>query len=224
MALSNTDNLCDFDDGPVGRRSLKNRPATFPSQRRCVVTREHEASELMLRFVMGPEGQLVPDFAARLPGRGGWVKTESAALDSVRLKQAFSKAFRKEVKIPAGIVNFVRKGLANRLQDGISLARRAGEAVCGFQKCRERLISGKVGILLCSSGASRDELDRLRSGCRSVPVGWVPEQVLASVFGRDQVVYAVIGQGALAQRLVADCKRFSGVMAETSLPYPDMGQ
>ncbi|MDF7674175.1 DUF448 domain-containing protein [Acetobacteraceae bacterium ESL0709] len=222
-ALSNTDNLCDFDDGPVKAGSVRGRSVTAPTRRRCVVTRDHEFADVMIRFVMGPEGQVVPDFVGRLPGRGLWVKAERNVLDSARLGQAFSRAARKEVRITGEMLDLVRKGLANRLRDGISLARRAGEAVCGFQKCREKLVSGEGGILLCALGASQSELDRLRSGCRSVPVGWVPEYVLASAFGRDQAVYAVVVQGALAQRLVADCKRFSGV-AETSLPDPDMGQ
>ncbi|UMM64395.1 hypothetical protein DM15PD_14090 [Aristophania vespae] len=214
MVTLSTNDLCDFDDGPV-----KGRKKTSSSERRCIVTRSHESPGQMIRFVIAPDGRIVPDLSGRLPGRGLWVKAEREIFDSAKLKQAFSRAARKEVQISQGLLNFVIEGLANRLQDGISLARRAGEAVCGFQKCRERLAANKVGVIICALGASRDELGRLMSGHRSLPVEWVPERVLASAFGRDRAVYAVIAPGALAQRLMADCKRFSGV-AETSLPDP----
>ena len=38
--------------------------------RRCIVTRTRQEKDTMLRFVVSPDGAIVPDLAARLPGRG----------------------------------------------------------------------------------------------------------------------------------------------------------
>ena len=40
--------------------------------RRCLVTRERLPKEAMIRFVLGPGRELVPDLAGKLPGRGMW--------------------------------------------------------------------------------------------------------------------------------------------------------
>ncbi|MFN7633375.1 MAG: DUF448 domain-containing protein, partial [Acetobacteraceae bacterium] len=38
--------------------------------RRCIVTRESQPKERMIRFVVGPGAAVVPDLSGRLPGRG----------------------------------------------------------------------------------------------------------------------------------------------------------
>src|ERR1700733_1876156 len=50
-------------------------------QRRCIVTRERLPKERMIRFVVGPDRQIVPDLAARLPGRGIWLSASSDVLE-----------------------------------------------------------------------------------------------------------------------------------------------
>ena len=44
-------------------------PETGPL-RRCVLTRQRLPKERMIRFVVGPDRQIVPDLTAKLPGRG----------------------------------------------------------------------------------------------------------------------------------------------------------
>lgn len=204
----------DTDDGPPGR----GRRAS--SRRRCLVSREHGEPGHMLRFVVGPDGRVVADLSARLPGRGMWLLADRAVLEEKQLARFFSRAARQKVELPEGLLESVRDGLAKRLLDGISLGRRAGEAVCGFQKCRERIVAGRVGVVICAAGASQDEVARLLSGQRELPVVWVPGDILAASFGRERAVYAVMAPGALAERLKAEYKRFAGV-AEGTLPGPD---
>src|ERR1700741_4577093 len=56
-------------------------PETGPL-RRCIITRERLPKERMIRFVVGPDRQIVPDLAARLPGRGIWLSASSDVLKS----------------------------------------------------------------------------------------------------------------------------------------------
>ncbi|WP_408901742.1 DUF448 domain-containing protein [Oecophyllibacter saccharovorans] len=184
-----------------------------------MVTRQQEAPERMLRLVIGPGGEAVVDLAARLPGRGMWLAARREVVEAPKLAQSMARAMRREVKLPEDFAKLVCEGLARRVQDGISLARRAGEAVSGFQKCRDMITGGRAGLLLCAEGASQDELARLLSGHRDLPVMRVPERFLAVAFGRGRAVYAVVAPGALARRLKTECERFWGV-AEGALPDP----
>src|SRR6201994_1370080 len=70
-------------DHPTGCSdpSEDDEPETGPL-RRCIVTRERLPKERMIRFVVGPDRQLVPDLAARLPGRGIWLSACRDVLES----------------------------------------------------------------------------------------------------------------------------------------------
>ncbi len=56
------------------------------SQRTCIVTRAKlPPDELLSRFVLAPDGQVVPDLKRKLPGRGVWVQaTAKAVAEAVR--------------------------------------------------------------------------------------------------------------------------------------------
>ena len=56
--------------------------------RTCIVTGETAAPERMIRFVVGPEGDVVPDLARRLPGRGMWLRAERALLEQAVARKA----------------------------------------------------------------------------------------------------------------------------------------
>ncbi|MEM9899578.1 MAG: DUF448 domain-containing protein, partial [Pseudomonadota bacterium] len=41
-------------------------------ERTCIVTGKKAPGRQLLRFVLAPDGIIVPDLAAKLPGRGVW--------------------------------------------------------------------------------------------------------------------------------------------------------
>ena len=49
-------------------------------ERRDIVSGEVLPENRLLRFVAGPDGAVVPDVAAKLPGRGLWVEPTRAAI------------------------------------------------------------------------------------------------------------------------------------------------
>ena len=79
-------------------------------RRTCIATGEESAPERMIRFVVGPEGEVVPDLGRRLPGRGMWVLAERAALQKAIDRKLFSRAARQAVGIPADLVERVERG------------------------------------------------------------------------------------------------------------------
>ncbi len=181
-------------------------------QRRCIVTRVQGAREQMIRFVVGPDRAIVPDLSARLPGRGLWLSPRADVLETARAKGAFARAARGPVSVPADLSAVLQAQLARRISDHLGLARRAGQAVAGFAKAREWVQAGSAGLVLQASDGSEDERRRLLSGAQDVAVAWpMDAAAMGSVFGRDQAVHVAVAHGRLAEALMNEVLRLSGI-------------
>jgi predicted RNA-binding protein YlxR (DUF448 family) len=166
----------------------------------------------MVRFVIGPDAQVVPDLAAKLPGRGIWLSARRDVLDTARARNAFSRAARAPVSVPPGLTQLVQDGLTRRVTEQLGLARRAGQAVCGFQRAREWLVAGRAGLAVQASDGSLEERARFLSGAKDVPVADpLSAQALGAVFGRDHVVHVVVAPGRLAEAIKIESDRLAGV-------------
>ena len=76
------------------------RDAASGPERRCIVTGQVLPKDRLIRFVAGPDGVVVPDLAAVLPGRGLWLLADRASVEKAVLKGHFAKAARAQVKAP----------------------------------------------------------------------------------------------------------------------------
>jgi len=183
--------------------------------RRCVVTREQGERGRMLRFVLGPDRQIVPDIAARLPGRGMWLSPRADVIETARAKGAFARAARGPVNVPADLLAVLRTGLTRRVVDHLGLARRAGQAVAGFAKAREWVVQGRAAGIVQAADGSLEERSRLVSGARDIWVAWPLQAAdLAAVFGRDHAVHVAVAAGKLAETLRNDVERLAGITGQ----------
>src|SRR5581483_567183 len=126
--------------------------------RKCIVTGEQAAPERMIRFVVGPEGDVVPDLARRLPGRGMWLKAERGVLEQAVEKKLFGKAARRAVRAADDLPARVERLLLERVLEDLSRARRAGRAVAGFVRVEQMIGQGKAGLLIVAREADGDGL------------------------------------------------------------------
>ncbi len=199
----------------TGTDSDVDEPETGPL-RRCAVTRDRLAKEVMIRFVIGPNRDVVPDLAARLPGRGIWLSARRDVLETARTRGAFAKAARGPVTVPPDLTPVLQAALARRIGDTLGLARRAGQAVCGFQKAREWLSAGRAGLVIEALDGSVDErarfLGRFAETMRVVQP--LDGATLGTIFGRDHVVHVVVAKGRLAEMLVIETARYAGVSGQ----------
>ena len=180
--------------------------------RRCAVTRERDYRARMIRFVVAPGGSIVPDIHAKLPGRGIWLSARRDVLETAAKRGAFARAAKGSVSVPADLADQVEFGLVRRVTELLGLTRRAGQAVSGFQKARERLQAGRAGLVVQASDGSMEERTRFLSGAKDVPVATpLPAAALGAVFGRDHVVHVVIAHGRLAEALAIEADRLAGV-------------
>jgi hypothetical protein len=189
-----------------GRERRREEP-----ERRCIATGESGDTERMIRFVLGPDGALVPDLAEKLPGRGAWLTAERALVEKVVAKRLFSRAFRAGVAAPPDLADRLEALLAGRLISLIALARKAGQAVCGFEKTREWLRSGRAGLLLEASDGAADGRAKLRRIAPGVPVtGLLDARELGLAFGRDFAIHAALEAGGVADRAARESNRLAG--------------
>ncbi len=59
---------------------LDSGPRSGERERLCVATRTVRPVADLIRFVVGPDGEAVPDLKRKLPGRGVWVTATRDAL------------------------------------------------------------------------------------------------------------------------------------------------
>ena len=225
--------LVTTETGPAVTEDLTEddaEPETGPL-RRCIVTRERLPKERMIRFVVGPDRQIVPDLAARLPGRGIWLSASgdvlslASSLDDGQenkkqgdtnqrhLVRAFARAARGSVSVPPDLSERLQAALVRRIGDCLGLARRAGQAVAGYEKAREVLRTGKFRLVLQASDGSEAERSRFLSGFGPdlTVIEPLSGEALGRVFGRDYVVHVAVATGKLAESLVVEAGRLAGL-------------
>lgn len=189
-----------------GRRQDRDGP-----ERRCIATGESLPAAGLIRFVLGPDAAVVPDVEGRLPGRGVWLTADRALVATAVKKRLFSRAFRGEAKLPEDLADMLERLLAARLIGLVSLARKAGQAVTGFEKVRERLRKGKAAVLVAASDGAADGRTKLVALAPGLPVLDVLDgSELGLAFGRDFAIHAALDAGGLADRALAEARRLRG--------------
>lgn len=180
-------------------------------ERKCIATGEVQPKNGLIRFVLGPEGQIVPDLAGKLPGRGLYVSADRAALDKAAAKGLFSRAMKQPVKAPEGLTDLVEQMLARRVVDLISLARKSGEAVSGYEKVKTWLQTEEATVLIQAEDGSGRGKSKLSTPYGGRYIGWLTADELGMAFGRQTVIHAALGSGGLVPRIVEDAQRLKGM-------------
>ena len=160
----------------------------------------------MVRFVRDAEGRVVPDIAERLPGRGVWLTARGDVVTRAARKNAFARGLGLRRPADAGIAEEVERLLVRRALDLIGLARRAGEAVTGFERVRAMLSSGHAGLLLHARDGSMDGAAKLGRG----PVRLFDGEELGRPFGRARAVHVALANGKLAASVAREVRRLGG--------------
>ena len=182
------------------------------SERRCIVTGETGPKTGLIRFVVGPDDAIVPDLAEKLPGRGIWVSADADALTKAATKGGFARAARGPVTTPGNFADWVGDLLARRIVDTLSIGRKAGAVIAGFEKVKSLLMLEEAAILF----QARDGSDGMKKKLRS-PHGadsyfeCLKACELGLAFGRDRVIHAAVRHGGIADLCVEEARRLTGL-------------
>jgi len=182
--------------------------------RACALTRARRPKDELIRFVLGPEGTIVPDLREKLPGRGVWLTAAHDTVADAAKGNVFARALKAEAKVPEGLAAQVDRLLADAALSALSLANKAGEAVFGHAKVEEAIARGRVLALIHAKESAEDGCRKLDGKARGMgdgsPVSAVrafstDELGLAS--GRTNVIHAALIQGGAARKFLAAAAR-----------------
>jgi len=185
-------------------------------ERRDIVSGTVMPENRLLRFVADPDGQVVPDVAAKLPGRGLWVEASRAAVAKAVEKKLFSRAAKAQVSADADLADRAEKALVTRMLGDLGIARRSGALVLGFDNVLRALDSPRPPVLMIEArDGSKDGKRKLYNaaharGMKPVVLECLTSAELGLALGRENVIHAAVQSGGLAERLTFDAERLHG--------------
>jgi|TARA_B110000495_G_scaffold5694_1_gene4304 predicted RNA-binding protein YlxR (DUF448 family) len=190
---------------------LKKGPAKI-IERRCISTGSIMNTKSMVRFVVGPDGGAVPDVFCKLPGKGMWVSSKKSSLDRALSKNLFSVVSKKPVLINNNLSKQIEDSILKKLLNLISLARKANQAIAGFEKVKGSLETDRAVLLIQASDGSPREKSRLRPPVgEGTLINCLKMQELGLAFGRESVIHAAIMRGGLHKEITLEALRLGGI-------------
>jgi uncharacterized protein len=173
-------------------------------ERTCIVSRAVHPAESLIRFVVGPEGTVVPDLKHRLPGRGVWVSARKDAVAEAVRRRLFARAFKAQVQAAPALAEEIDEALRRDLKQALSLANKAGAVVSGFGKVESAIAGGEVAAVIHAAEAAEDGRRKLAAALRkrvgeaisAIPVvDELSGEELDLALGRSHVIHAALVAG-----------------------------
>lgn len=190
----------ELDHGPRTDKSA--------TMRMCAVSREVRPIGELIRFVVGPSGEVVADLKRKLPGRGLWVSASHSAVAEAVRRHHFSRGFKREVRVAATLVTDIEVLLARFAVEALAIAAKAGQVISGFAKVADAIERQRdpVRALIHASDGAADGIRKLDAligpnrGNEGKPAGILIVNVLTSeqldlALGRSNVIHAALLAG-----------------------------
>jgi predicted RNA-binding protein YlxR (DUF448 family)/ribosomal protein L30E len=196
-------------------------------ERRDIVSGEVLPDNRLLRFVADPDGHVVPDAAAKLPGRGLWVEASKDAVNKAVEKKLFARAAKAQISATADLAARAETALVARMLGDLGIARRSGALVLGFDNVLRALEGPKPPkVLIEAFDGAADGKRKLyaaahRMELNSVVIENLTSAELGLALGRENVIHAAVQPGGLAERLIFDAERLSGFRQRAENPRAD---
>ena len=184
-----------------------------PTERQCAVSRKVLPVDRLIRFVLDPEGRVVPDLKRRLPGRGVWI---TAAQDVVRAaekekKRVFGRGFKCEARVEPGLAEQLDALMEKNALQALSMTRKAGELITGFSKVEAALRRDEVAGLIHATDAAEDGIRKLTAVAASrfdtvnglSVVRLFDSTQLDLALGRSNVIHAALLAGPASENFLS---------------------
>ncbi|HXQ84313.1 MAG TPA: RNA-binding protein [Xanthobacteraceae bacterium] len=198
----------------MAETELDTGPRDRESERLCVATRTVRPVADLIRFVVGPDGEAVPDLKHKLPGRGVWVTATQDALGDAIKRRVFSRGFKCDVCLPADLLIRTERLLEKAALDALAIAGKAGLVAAGFVKAETALARGEVVALLHAAEAAADGVRKLDAALRRkiqnrpiVVIEFLTSAQLDLALGRPNVIHAALLTGPPSNTFLARLRR-----------------
>lgn len=191
-------------------------------ERSCVVTRAVKSPDDLIRFVVGPDGVLVPDLRRKLPGRGVWASLSAATVAEAIKRRAFERSLKTKVVVPPDLAAMIDRLMHKDALQALAMANKAGLVQAGFAKVEAMIGSGQcAGVIEAEDGAEdgrrkigqalrRAEVAREEAGlkARKLPVVAIfASEDLELALGRPHVIHAALAPGPAAEGFLSRWRR-----------------
>jgi uncharacterized protein len=205
--------LATAQDNDLDRGTTSVAPG---SERCCALTREVMPVEAMIRFVVSPTGEVVPDLKRKLPGRGLWIAGTRLAVAEAVKRNVFARGFKRQVRAAADLPAATERLMERSALEALAMAGKAGLVAAGFAKVEAALAGDTVAALIHAADASDDgrrKLDALRrrkSAEKPREIAIVEQfsgGQLDLALGRPNVVHAALFAGPGAATFLARAAR-----------------
>ena len=179
-----------------------------------MVTRTVQPVSDLIRFVIGPEGEAVPDLKRKLPGRGVWVTATQGALGEAIKRKAFARGFKRDVRTSVDLVGRTDQLLERGVLDALAIAGKAGLVAAGFGKVEATVEHGKAVAVLHAAEAGSEGIRKLDGAFRRqsqgdpIPVIRIlTSEQLDLALGRANVIHAALLAGPASDTFLARFRR-----------------
>lgn len=197
------------------------------NDRTCIVTRETGSPETLIRFVAGPNGQVVPDLKRQLPGRGCWIKAERSLVDRAVQKKLFARALKTEAKADVDLGALVDRLLAADLIGMMNMARKASQFVTGAMKVDAAVRSGAALAVFHAADAAADGVRKIDQARKAWKLGSDAEEDIPSFsLFTGAELDEVMGQNAFIHACALAGQAGEGVVKRATMleKYRGVGQ
>jgi len=203
------------------------RRAGSARQRFCADTGTVKPVGELIRFVVGPDGAVVPDVKCRLPGRGMWITSTRQALQSALARKIFARSFRCDVRADADLVEQTERLLEQAALDVLAMCRKAARTAIGFGKVETALVRERVTALLHATEAApagtqklAAALGRRADAARICVFHRFASAQLDLALGRSNVIHAALLAGPESNTFVARVARLERFQTgPAAMPY-----
>src|ERR1700709_2324605 len=196
----------DLDNGPRTNKSA--------TQRMCAVARQVRPIDELIRFVVSPTGDAIPDLKRKLPGRGLWISASHRAVAEAVRRHQFSKGFKRDVRVAPSLVADTENLLVRGVIEALAMAAKAGQVVSGFSKVEGALRERQAQALIHASDGAPDGIRKLDAVLRqNTPngdespefpvVGVLTSEQLDLALGRSNVIHAALLAGPAGQKFLS---------------------
>ncbi len=188
-------------------------------QRSCLGCRSVKDKGELLRFVLSPDRELVPDLLAKLPGRGAYTCLKAACLRQALMRKQFQRAFKGEVATPSAdeMVGHVAARMSDHIESYLALANKAGKVVSGTDSVLDALHRQTAGLVLLAEDTSPESARRVRDLAARVGT---PCETLASkdrlgdLLGKELRSAVAVLHGSFVAVLLHEITRFRNFFDE----------
>ncbi|MEJ2434931.1 MAG: RNA-binding protein, partial [Pseudolabrys sp.] len=133
------------------------------SERQCALTRAVKPVDELIRFVVSPAGEVVPDVKRKLPGRGLWISAERAAVEQAARRNVFARGFKRAVRVPPGLAAQTEEMMERSALEALAIAGKAGLVRAGAAKVEAALARDDLAALIHAADAGGDGTRKLNA-------------------------------------------------------------